>query len=126
MSLEAGLSLGGVYRYFRSKESLILAIAQGVGEQLAAAQAASNADPPRSLGEEVSRLIAIFDGIESDADRRRVAIAVWSESLYNDAIRDVVANVLEVVVDSLARRMAVLQSRRGRSRPRCPTAPPLA
>lgn len=107
---ESGLSPGGVYRYFRSKDSLVLAIAQGVGEQLAAAEAAAAADPPRSLGAEVGRLIAVFDGIEADADHRRVAIAIWAESLYDPAVRDAVTGLLDGVAASLAGRIATLQA----------------
>lgn len=107
---ESRLSPGGVYRYFPSKQSLVLAIAQNVGGQLAAAEQAAESTAPESLASEVARLITIFDGIETDADRRRVAIAIWGESLYDEAVRRAVSELLEAVSASLAGRIAHLQA----------------
>lgn len=110
---ESGLSPGGVYRYFKSKDSLVLAFAQGVKQQLAAAEHAVEDAPPQSPGAEVARLVAVLDGIEAAADRRRVAIAIWAESLYDDAIRTAVTELLGAVTNPLAGRIAHLQEAGG-------------
>jgi AcrR family transcriptional regulator len=105
---EAGLSAGAVYRYFPSKQSLVLAIAQGVRDQLAAL-IGDDAGEPVSLADEARRLIRAFDAVESDPDRRRVAIAVWSESQHDPEVAEVVTEVVRGVVDTLAGRLGALQ-----------------
>ena len=116
---ESAMSPGGVYRYFKSKDDLILAIAHGVAAQLDAlltpvkdATAADSVDPPRSVGEEVSRLIAVFDSVEGDENHRRVAMAIWSESLYHPGVAAVITDIVGRLTLSLASRLAVLQDMR--------------
>jgi TetR/AcrR family transcriptional regulator, transcriptional repressor of aconitase len=105
---EAGLSAGAVYRYFPSKQSLVLAIAERVSDQLAAL-VDDDGRAPVSVVDETLRLIRAFDVVESDPDRRRVAVAVWNESLYDAAVGEVIVGIVGRVTAALADRLRALQ-----------------
>jgi AcrR family transcriptional regulator len=86
---EAGLSAGAVYRYFRSKEELIGAVAEealgflsSVFDDLLADGAAPS---PADVVEEVVRRVLRF-AKRDDYDLTRVALQVWAEALRNPAI----------------------------------------
>ncbi len=111
---EAGLSPGGVYRYFKSKDDLIVAIAEGVSRQLDALLGEPEPDVQPDvrtggIGDEVRRIVAAFDSVETDEDHRRVAVAIWNESLHNPGVAGVVADIVERVTCSLASRLAHMQ-----------------
>jgi AcrR family transcriptional regulator len=83
----SGLSAGLVYRYFRSKDELVAAIAGEALEQLnASVEAAIGADEPPSIEQVLARLLRTID--ESDARERlaRLAVQVWGEALRNPAV----------------------------------------
>jgi AcrR family transcriptional regulator len=105
---EAGLSAGAVYRYFPSKQSLVLAIAEDVSDQLAALVDEDD-DEPASVADEVRRLVRAFDAVEADPAQRRVAVAVWNESQYDPEIGAVIARIVGRVVAALASRLRTLQ-----------------
>lgn len=84
---EAGLSAGAVYNYFRSKDELILAIAQDRHEEEAGvlAQGAETQDPMEALRNIADRFI---DTYLSDAatEKRLIAIQTWSEAMRSEDI----------------------------------------
>ncbi|GIE83441.1 TetR family transcriptional regulator [Actinoplanes philippinensis] len=98
---ESGLSAGAVYRYFRSKEELIGAVAEfvmstadQVFEQLLAEEATpSPGDVTSAMVEGVAGRL-IHDPVIG-ADMTRLAVQIWSEALRNP---DVLARVSHVVV----------------------------
>ena len=89
---EAGLSAGAVYRYFRSKEDLISAVAEtalsaadDVFEEILAGGAAP------APAEAVARLIEVIDSRiahdpDSGVDLTRVGVQVWAEALRNPGL----------------------------------------
>lgn len=83
---EAGLSVGAFYRYFRSKDELIAAIAeQAVGRILKVIEPVTEIEPVPTLPEALDMII---EGIEPHATREGtfgMAIQVWAESLRNPA-----------------------------------------
>ncbi|MEU8261666.1 TetR/AcrR family transcriptional regulator [Micromonospora sp. NPDC048999] len=90
---ESGLSAGAVYRYFRSKEEIIGAVAETAlttADEVFARLLADNATP--SPAEAVS---AMVNGILSRAindpaigqDLTRIAVQAWGEALRNPEIR---------------------------------------
>lgn len=106
---ESGISPGGVYRYFPSKEQLVLAIAEGVAGQLddfARARAERAEDAQLSLQAEVEDLIRFFDTIEESEAHRRVAIAIWSESLRNAEVARVISRAIQSLTDSVSTRVS--------------------
>jgi AcrR family transcriptional regulator len=86
---EAGLSAGAVYRYFRSKEELIAAVAETAlttADEVFAKLLADDAAP--APAEAVTLLIeGINAGVildpESNADLTRIGVQVWAEALRN-------------------------------------------
>jgi AcrR family transcriptional regulator len=84
---EAGLSVGAVYRYFKSKNDLISAIAEeaigGAGEIFAALAAT---DPPLPLPEVLERTLAYVDRQAGAEGVLRIAMQVWAESLRDPAL----------------------------------------
>ncbi|WP_328403237.1 TetR/AcrR family transcriptional regulator [Streptomyces sp. NBC_00390] len=94
---EAGLSAGAVYRYFRSKEELIEAIAEeAFGEIRAAFDDAARLDPPPTpdvlLGRVLRHmLIEKVPGGDGQAFAR-LLLQVWSETLRNEHLAATLAD----------------------------------
>lgn len=82
---EAGLSVGAVYRYFKSKNEIINAISQIVAGGLAAAlDEVAARDAP--LLEAVSAALDLIDTQLGPDGNFPLAMQVWSESLRDPAI----------------------------------------
>jgi TetR/AcrR family transcriptional regulator, transcriptional repressor of aconitase len=92
---EAGLSSGAVYRYFSSKDDLIIAIAERNMRDMAAmlrTVAQRDAEPvglrgaPVSLGEALSTVIDLVTEKHEKEGLGGLAVQVWAESLRNPAL----------------------------------------
>ena len=84
---EAGLSAGAVYRYFDSKDEVILAIAEdNMREVLAMISEIATADPGRSLGEVMAGALAQVQAKHEADGVGGMAILVWSEALRSPAL----------------------------------------
>ncbi len=83
IAAEAGLSVGAPYRYFASKEEIILELA---GEAFTAIfePALRSAEATGGIGELVSEAI----GHGPDEELLRCAVQAWSELLINETVRD--------------------------------------
>lgn len=84
---EAGLSAGGVYRYFASKEEIIVAI----GQENLASVVAGVKETARVHGEDGpgAVLAAWLDYVRENQEKDHVAatsLLVWAESLRNDVL----------------------------------------
>jgi AcrR family transcriptional regulator len=88
---EAGLSAGALYRYFRSKHEIVMAIAdETIGDVTADVGPLLEADPPEPFG---TVLGAVLDQIEprlSPGGPLYMAVQVWGEATHDDALRDFV------------------------------------
>ncbi|QWF77785.1 TetR/AcrR family transcriptional regulator [Amycolatopsis sp. CA-230715] len=86
---EAGKSAGAVYRYFPSKEAMIVATAtqnlEDVGDVLRAAVAAGTG---RGLGPVLAELLDAVAARHAEHQLAAVALMVWSESLRDQALAD--------------------------------------
>jgi AcrR family transcriptional regulator len=92
---EAGLSPGAVYRYFKSKEEIVQAIAS---ETLAGfAGAIQPGATAETLGpaEVVQRLFDALETVPLREDRLRLAVQVWGEALHNPAIRTFLLQIVD-------------------------------
>jgi AcrR family transcriptional regulator len=99
---ETGLSAGAIYRYFRSKEDLVAAIAAEHHAPEANALAAAAAE--EDIGAALRRVARASLGRLADADEqrwRRVTVQVWAEALRDD-------RVMRIVRDGLDEPVAVL------------------
>ena len=81
---ESGLSAGAVYRYFASKDEVILAIAEdNMREVLAMINQVATADPARSVGEVVADALVLVQAKHEADGVGGTAVLVWSEALRN-------------------------------------------
>lgn len=81
----AGMSAGGAYRYFASKDAIITAIAEEVvGGLTATIDAALAADPPPPLDVALRRIIGVVDAIADGPGR--LALVVWGEAQRDEHV----------------------------------------
>jgi AcrR family transcriptional regulator len=86
---EADLSVGAVYRYFKSKTDIINAIAEGVAGALAAhLQEVAERDLP--LVESMSLALDAVDEQLGPDGNFRLALQIWAEAAIDPAIGEIV------------------------------------
>jgi AcrR family transcriptional regulator len=91
---EAGLSVGAVYRYFKSKEDLIGAIVDEVVAEIAERlKEATTARPLLPVDETIGQVFKVMEPALGPDGTFRVALQVWSESLYNPVLQDLVSRL---------------------------------
>lgn len=109
---ESGLSAGAVYGYFKSKDELILAIAEfGLGLMEAEVGALTARDPVPSP-EEVTEHLAgavVTQAEAGDVDITRVLVAVWAEAVRDENVRAIVSERIRYLRDRYARLVRVQQ-----------------
>jgi AcrR family transcriptional regulator len=91
---ESGLSAGAVYRYFKSKDDIVRAIAGQKVEQFGTLMSGMlSEDPPLGLDEMMAR-VADFAADHLDGDGTlRLAPQAWALALYNPEIRTAVQEI---------------------------------
>jgi TetR/AcrR family transcriptional regulator, transcriptional repressor of aconitase len=101
---EAGLSAGAVYRYFASKDEVIVAIAEdNLGEVLAMINQVETADPGRSAGEVVAAALDMVRARDEAEGLGGMAVLVWSEALRNPALAGQLRALLTGIHDDFTR-----------------------
>jgi TetR/AcrR family transcriptional regulator, transcriptional repressor of aconitase len=100
---ETGLSAGAIYRYFRSKEDIVAAIAaeHHAAEAAAFAEVSTSDDVAAAL----RQLVHVSLGRLADPAEqqwRRVTVQVWGEALRNDRVMGIVRSGLDEPVAILA------------------------
>lgn len=93
---ESGLSAGAVYRYFRSKDEIIAAVAQETLSTVRATfdEMAGAGEPPLPdalFAEVFGRVRESMGAGEDDRELPRLLVQVWSEALRSPELTDVVA-----------------------------------
>jgi TetR/AcrR family transcriptional regulator, transcriptional repressor of aconitase len=101
---ESGLSPGAVYRYFKSKEEIVEAIAM---ETLGGFAAAVESGPPGGPGEVLARLFDAVDAVPLRDQRMRLALQVWGEAIVNPRIGDFVREAIERLRGRVAAELLV-------------------
>jgi AcrR family transcriptional regulator len=105
---EAGLSVGAVYRYFKSKDELVTAIAgQVVTEVTAEIGAAAEHEPPLSVDQAMRRLVEGLEPRLGPDGAFRLALQVWAEAMRNPTL----AAFVQEVYLTVRARMTVLVRR---------------
>jgi TetR/AcrR family transcriptional regulator, transcriptional repressor of aconitase len=82
---EAGMSSGAVYRYFASKDAMIVAIAEENLDQIVAIVRESVADGV-DLGAALAAALEFASSRHADDGFAAIALVVWSEALRNPAL----------------------------------------
>jgi AcrR family transcriptional regulator len=100
---EADLSVGAVYRYFRSKTEIIAAIAEEYATEVSNDLVALSADPWRGLVEVMDRAIEIVDANTGPDGVLRLAVQVWAEALRDEAIAAVAAGIYGTLQENFVR-----------------------
>ncbi len=91
---EANLSVGAVYRYFPSKNDLIIALAEQVIDQITVMfDELVTTDPPPSLATAMQRAADFVTAQSGPDGMLRMALQVWSEAMYDPALATFVTQV---------------------------------
>ena len=103
---EAGLSVGAVYRYFKSKDEIISAIAAGVvgGIQARIDEVAARRLP---LTESLGELLDIIDEQLEPGGALPIALQVWAEATVDPAIGTIVHERYSSLRASIGRLVAI-------------------
>lgn len=109
----SGLSAGAVYGYFRSKEELILAIADHVlGYLNQAIGQIQQMDPVPSPVEVTRHLTTLLveRAEEGPVDLTRVVVAAWAEAVRDESVRSAVASRIRQIRDAYAEVVVTQQA----------------
>jgi AcrR family transcriptional regulator len=90
---EARLSVGAVYRYFKSKNDIVEAIAEQYATQVSDLLAALVADPDRSLVDVMQGAVGVIDANIGPDGPMRLAVQVWAEALRDDRVGEIAEHV---------------------------------
>jgi AcrR family transcriptional regulator len=90
---EAGLSVGAVYRYFKSKNDIVEAIAEQYASLVSDLLAALVADPDRSLVDVMQGAVGVIDANIGPDGPMRLAVQVWAEALRDDRVGEIAEHV---------------------------------
>jgi len=89
---EAGLSVGAVYRYFRGKDEIVMAVAQDATDRVIAAFAQVATDPaPVPLLDAVDRALAHAETETGPDGAFPLALEVWSGAARDPALHTLMA-----------------------------------
>jgi TetR/AcrR family transcriptional regulator, transcriptional repressor of aconitase len=104
---ESGLSAGAVYRYFASKNEVILAIAEdNMHEVLAMINQVATAGPGPSVGDVVADALTLVQAKHEVDGVGGMAVLVWSEALRNPELATELRALLTGMHDDFARLAA--------------------
>ncbi len=90
---EAGLSVGAVYRYFRSKTEIIAAIAEGYAIEVKHVLGDLPVDRGHGLSEVMQRAVEVIDANVGPDGMMRLAVQVWAEAMRDPAVAAVARQI---------------------------------
>lgn len=98
---EAGLSVGAVYRYFKSKDEIRTAVAEEtVGTMLDEIGAIATHEPPLPVVDAMTRLVGVMESrLAGDDPVARIAVQAWGEALRDPDLGRFVSRMLAAVQD---------------------------
>jgi AcrR family transcriptional regulator len=102
---EGGLSAGALYRYFRSKEELIAAIAEdALGQVTAPMRRLAVQHPPPPIDTVIEQILTNAEEVAFRPDGfAYIAPQVWAEALRNQQLRELVQSKFAEVRTAIAR-----------------------
>jgi AcrR family transcriptional regulator len=110
---EAGISAGGVYRHFASKDEIVLAIAlDNLGEVVRFLEELGGSDNELpSMGAALGSVMRLILAKHDNQGVAGLAVLVWGEVLRDEHLAAEFKKVLRALQGDLARQVAGLQSR---------------
>ncbi|MEV6845076.1 TetR/AcrR family transcriptional regulator [Actinoplanes sp. NPDC051411] len=100
---EAQLSSGAVYRYFRSKDEMVLAIAEdGIRGVIALMASVARDRDGRSIGEALAAATELVREKDEQDGLAGLGIQVWGEALRNPDLRESFATMLRGIKTEIA------------------------
>jgi AcrR family transcriptional regulator len=108
---EANLSAGAVYRYFRSKDDIVAAIAASALHDIVGALEPGDDGVVAPLEEIIGRMLAAIERLGEAQDVPKLAVQIWGEAVRSPAVFERVREALDDIRVELARRVEVYQAR---------------
>ncbi|GAA1296969.1 TetR/AcrR family transcriptional regulator [Streptomyces javensis] len=100
---EAGVSSGSLYRYFSSKQDMIIAIAEeNLAEVVRQARRQAERRPAAGVGEAIADLFEVIRAKHTESGFAAIALLTWSESLRNPTLADRLKTALTEATADLA------------------------
>jgi AcrR family transcriptional regulator len=100
---EAQLSSGAVYRYFRSKDEMVLAIAEdGIRGVIGLMASVARDREGRSIGEALAAATELVREKDEQDGLAGLGIQVWGEALRNPELRESFATMLRGIKSEIA------------------------
>jgi AcrR family transcriptional regulator len=98
---ESGLSPGAVYRYFKSKDEIVEAIAVETLRGFVGAVESGSGRADEVLG----RLLDAIDAVELRDQRLRLALQIWGEAMLNPRVGDFVRKAIDGLRERVAQEL---------------------
>ena len=91
---EAGLSVGAFYRYFKSKNELIIAIATAkIGEVTGVIDGLLEDDPMPPIPVFLDAVISQVEASINADQSVRIAVQIWGEATYDEEVAEIVRGI---------------------------------
>lgn len=107
---EAGLSSGAVYRYFASKDDMIIAIAEENMRDVVEMIRTAAGQPGRSAAAVLADILEMVRAKDAEIGLGKIALLVWAEALRSPSIADRLRAMLTRIRTGLAEVASVQQS----------------
>jgi AcrR family transcriptional regulator len=93
---EAGLSVGAVYRYFRSKDEIVVAIADAALDEVTeSVRDIFDGPPPPPLDAVIGRILSSRPPLDGSPASARLMLQVWGEAARSPELRERYATTFE-------------------------------
>jgi AcrR family transcriptional regulator len=107
---EAGLSAGAIYRYFRSKDEMVVAIAEETfGEVIDTMLSVAQRDRSAALGEALAAAVELIARKDESDGLCALAVQVWSETQRNPELTSSFAALVRKARAEITRMVRVRQ-----------------
>ncbi|MFI6791988.1 TetR/AcrR family transcriptional regulator [Nonomuraea sp. NPDC050383] len=94
---EAQMSAGNLYRYFPSKDAIVLAIVEATLAEVTTAFERPLLDEPPTLLEALTEILRAIERLDAEDGTPRLAIQIWGEALRNPAMASLFTDAIAPV-----------------------------